>query len=263
VAKCGPRVIHHWAHAARKNCDPWWENETEWHREWKSRFPEECREVSRTAPDGEIHRADIKTPTGIVIEVQHSAMTDEERESREAFYRNLVWIVDGRGFGNRFAILGMLPDPESEICRKLVWWPARPPPRPNLLGPPSERIARFIRVSDIVEAHPGFTKASLRDTGVIPGGIVTWSSEHHKLEDEIKAHCIGHHLFYWTRPRQTWLEAQCPVYFDFGEEALWRLETYDETGVQCVRPIAKRKLVHDAMVEKRAKDIATRFYPIP
>ncbi|MYK68074.1 MAG: CoiA-like domain protein, partial [Gammaproteobacteria bacterium] len=91
IAKCGPRVIHHWAHKARRNCDPWWENETAWHREWKNHFPEECREVSHTAPDGEVHRADIKTPTGIVIEVQHSPMSDDERETRESFYGNLNW----------------------------------------------------------------------------------------------------------------------------------------------------------------------------
>ncbi|WP_218834777.1 competence protein CoiA family protein [Burkholderia ubonensis] len=35
IAKCGPRVMHHWAHASRRDCDPWWENETPWHREWK------------------------------------------------------------------------------------------------------------------------------------------------------------------------------------------------------------------------------------
>jgi competence protein CoiA len=39
VAKCGARVMHHWAHATRANCDPWWENETLWHRQWKSLFP--------------------------------------------------------------------------------------------------------------------------------------------------------------------------------------------------------------------------------
>lgn len=85
IAKCGPRILHHWAHAGRRNCDPCWENETEWHREWKNLFPEACREISHTAPDGEIHRADIMTATGIYIEVQHSAMTDAERISREAF----------------------------------------------------------------------------------------------------------------------------------------------------------------------------------
>ena len=26
IAKCGSRVIHHWAHLHDKNCDPWWEN---------------------------------------------------------------------------------------------------------------------------------------------------------------------------------------------------------------------------------------------
>ena len=102
VPKCGPRILHHWAHASRRDCDPWWENETQWHRDWKNLFPEVCRERSFTAPDGEIHRADIITPTGIVIEVQHSAMTDAERQSREAFYQNLVWIVDGSGFRDQF-----------------------------------------------------------------------------------------------------------------------------------------------------------------
>lgn len=92
IAKCGPRIMHHWAHHRIRDCDPWWENETAWHREWKNKFPLECREVSHVAEDGEIHRADIKTPTGIVIEIQHSSMTDAERISREEFYQNLVWV---------------------------------------------------------------------------------------------------------------------------------------------------------------------------
>lgn len=81
IAKCGPRVIHHWAHAHRQNCDPWWENETLWHRDWKNLFPPEWREVAHVAPDGEIHRADVKTANGIVIELQHSAISDVERLS--------------------------------------------------------------------------------------------------------------------------------------------------------------------------------------
>jgi len=23
IAKCGSRIMHHWAHAGRRNCDPW------------------------------------------------------------------------------------------------------------------------------------------------------------------------------------------------------------------------------------------------
>lgn len=124
AAKCGPRVIHHWAHEGRRNCDPWWENETDWHREWKNQFPVACREVSHLAPDGEIHRADIRTPTGIYIEVQHSSMTDTERASREGFYQNLVWVIDGRTFRDNFDLYHMLPDPKSELAADLVWYPA-------------------------------------------------------------------------------------------------------------------------------------------
>ena len=59
-----------------------------------------------------------------------------------------------------------------------------------------------------------------------------------------------------------WFDAKCPVYVDFGEELLYQLMRYDDTIGFCVRLVAKRKLIHDVMVENRAEDIATRFYPI-
>jgi competence protein CoiA len=37
----------------------------------------------------------VKTDRGIVLEFQHSFLQREERESREKFYRNMVWVVDG------------------------------------------------------------------------------------------------------------------------------------------------------------------------
>lgn len=45
IAKCGDIKLHHWAHQSTKDCDHWWEPETLWHREWKSLFAEEFREV--------------------------------------------------------------------------------------------------------------------------------------------------------------------------------------------------------------------------
>jgi len=47
------------------------------------------------ADDGEKHIADVKTDQGWVIEFQHSCIKPEERRSREAFYGNMVWVVDG------------------------------------------------------------------------------------------------------------------------------------------------------------------------
>ncbi len=95
IAKCGERKIWHWAHKGLRKCDQWWENETEWHRAWKGQFPESWQEVVHRAHDGEKHIADVKTDQGWVIEFQHSHLKPEERRSREAFYRKLVWVVDG------------------------------------------------------------------------------------------------------------------------------------------------------------------------
>ncbi len=95
VAKCGNKKVWHWAHKSKQVCDHWWENETQWHRDWKNCFPEEWQEVVHFAEDGEKHIADVKTPSGLVIEFQHSAIKPEEIKSREKFYKHMIWIVDG------------------------------------------------------------------------------------------------------------------------------------------------------------------------
>mgnify|MGYP000906225232 FL=1 len=95
IAKCGDIKIRHWAHYGKRDCDPWWENETEWHRRWKQRFPVEWQEVTQIANSGEMHRADVKTALGWVFEFQHSFLNSKERQAREAFYPKLIWIVDG------------------------------------------------------------------------------------------------------------------------------------------------------------------------
>ncbi len=93
VAKCGNIKVHHWAHKSKLECDPWWENETEWHRNWKKHFPEPWQEVVHKADSGEFHRADVKTDKNWILEFQYSAINPEERSSRNDFYEKLVWIV--------------------------------------------------------------------------------------------------------------------------------------------------------------------------
>ena len=95
VAKCGEARMWHWAHQGSRFCDPWWENETEWHRAWKGQFPVNCQEVVHQTETGEKHIADVKTDRGWVIEFQHSYLKPEERRSRDAFYPKLIWVVDG------------------------------------------------------------------------------------------------------------------------------------------------------------------------
>lgn len=47
------------------------------------------------ADQGEKHIADVKTARDWVIEFQRSPIKSEERQSREAFYKKLIWVVDG------------------------------------------------------------------------------------------------------------------------------------------------------------------------
>jgi ssDNA-binding Zn-finger/Zn-ribbon topoisomerase 1 len=95
IAKCGDQRIHHWAHVSNKACDSWWEPETEWHRTWKNNFPVQWQEVILPDETGEKHIADIRTGHGLVIEFQHSHLDTDERNSREKFHKNMIWVVDG------------------------------------------------------------------------------------------------------------------------------------------------------------------------
>jgi hypothetical protein len=95
VAKCGEVKIWHWAHQGKRVCDHWWENETEWHRAWKSQFPDDWQEIVHRAEDGEKHIADVKTDLDWVIEFQYSHIKPDERRSRDSFYPKLAWVVNG------------------------------------------------------------------------------------------------------------------------------------------------------------------------
>lgn len=103
IAKCGERKMNHWAHTGARTCDCWWEPETEWHRSWKNSFPHGWQEsILFDKQSGEKHIADIETSHGLVIEFQHSYLKPDERLSRETFYKNLVWVVDGTRLKNDY-----------------------------------------------------------------------------------------------------------------------------------------------------------------
>lgn len=103
IAKCGNVMVHHWAHLGQRVCDPWWENESEWHRNWKSNFPLDWQEIVHKAEDGELHFADVKTAHGWVLEFQNSPIDATERISRNSFYPKLVWVVNGLRRGKDLA----------------------------------------------------------------------------------------------------------------------------------------------------------------
>lgn len=126
VAKCGRVKVWHWAHKGQRNCDPWWENETEWHRAWKNKFPMDWQEISHTdAVTGHKHIADVKIPHGLVIEFQHSPIHPDEMKAREEFYGEMIWIVDGlRGDldKNYFNMGPSGPIQKDPLAYSVAWW---------------------------------------------------------------------------------------------------------------------------------------------
>lgn len=92
--------IAHWRHKSG-DCDVWSEPEGPWHLGWKEFFGISCRElVLHDVATGERHRADVLcalgTPKATVLELQHSAISEDERSAREAFYRRdhrMFWLV--------------------------------------------------------------------------------------------------------------------------------------------------------------------------
>lgn len=245
IAKCGPRVLHHWAHKGKRNCDPWWENETDWHRKWKGYFPENCREIHHQAEDGEIHRADVMTPTGIYVEFQHSTMPEVERKAREAFYGNLLWVIDGRGFRNNFDIYHKLPHPNSAVASDIVWDKTRRKFRGTWGG-------TFYRLTETQRDHPDIvlTKSNVRTHDIMVR--VHSLREIQTAVDE--AYC-GHHQYDWIRPRGVWLESSCPVFIDFGDHLLVKLEIYDDSGLPCIRYVPKCHLLRGLMSKSDARSV--------
>lgn len=96
LAKCGEIVTWHWAHVSSHDCDPWAEPDNKWHRSWQLKFPPEWAEVVLGG-----HRADLKTPNGLVIELQHSGISPSEIREREEFYGQMIWLFDSMAFESR------------------------------------------------------------------------------------------------------------------------------------------------------------------
>ncbi len=95
LAKCGNIKSHYWSHLSDSKC-AYKENKGEWHIDWQNKFPDDWQEVLLVDPStNEKNIADIQTPTGFVLEFQHSHIKDEEKTARENFYKNMVWVVDG------------------------------------------------------------------------------------------------------------------------------------------------------------------------
>jgi competence CoiA-like predicted nuclease len=99
IAICGNINIWHWRHENLKDCDSWSEGETKWHIDWKNEFPLEWQEII-IQNESFIHRADIKTPSNLVLELQNSSISTFDIQLREEFYDKMIWLINAEDFKN-------------------------------------------------------------------------------------------------------------------------------------------------------------------
>lgn len=165
--------------------------ETPWHRNWKKAFPPAFREVSFVdATFGEHHRADVHTRCGTTLEFQNSPISMEELRSREAFYPNLVWVLNGKKFKG-FRVLKSLPDVDDprlsayEFCH-------------------SDHLS-MIRKSDLIQDKPKVLNFYHPEIKGIPLTSYYYS-------------------FCWKHPHRVWFEAKCPIIVDLGGHFLYQLK---------------------------------------
>lgn len=103
IQKRGTINAHHFAHKAKKECDPWYTGKlSPWHIEMQNLFSLNCQEVIIwNAAHTEYHIADVALQNGsqkYVIEFQHSSISQNEFLVRTQFYINcgyrVIWIFD-------------------------------------------------------------------------------------------------------------------------------------------------------------------------
>jgi len=212
IAKCGIIKLHHWSHITAEKCDSWWENETEWHREWKSHFHVDTREVTFYDPVlKEYHRADVNNKKGVTIEFQNSPLTIAELTSRNKFYNKIVWIVNGKRFKG-FEIIENIPDPHS---------------------------SDFNDYDFSQSSHLSFTRKSEANNRM-QEKLSRQSKEFRQVEIS-----NIHQSFLWKYPHKGWLFSSAPIFIDFGEEWLYLLKRRIQTGMDFLylKKISKLKFI--------------------
>lgn len=235
-AKCGPIVGWHWAHAGRRHCDPWMENEGPWHKAWKEIFPFQWRENVRCdEATGEKHVADIRRPDDLVIELQNSPMPLDEMQSREQFYgERMLWIVNAEKFGANIRFSEALPDPRHPDVRDFT------------LMIPAFSDYHLTRPAILDGGNLGYFLTSDLAENCKPGALhLMYHGEQFKRA--VSQSHSGQFAWGWRRPREVWLRCQRQVIFDFGPRGLWAITPYGARGDVCMQRVSRDRFVESLL----------------
>lgn len=223
IAKCGSIKQWHWAHESVEDCDTWTEPETPWHANWKAAFDPACVEVSMGA-----HRADIKTASGLVVELQHSTISAEDVREREQFYGRMIWIIDVEPFAKNI----LIKNRETHVTFHWRW------ARPTWL---QSRRRLFIDLRDgyLLEIKKVKNVTPCHGWGAIHGRsalITQLGGEHRQALDVKLRSCVvcGHNCCWWQEIQGCMLcGARRPALRPSNRRLLDTLRKMESVNVNC------------------------------
>ena len=103
IAKVGTGIRRsHWAHRHAERCDEWWEDESEWHINWRNLFLEKagnkhCVDIENVLEkNGRRHFYDIRLYNRLAIILRRARLTDERQHEYEDFFGEMLWMVESR-----------------------------------------------------------------------------------------------------------------------------------------------------------------------
>lgn len=232
-AKCGSKVVWHWAHVAVENCDSWYEPETQWHRDWKNNFGELCSEIS-IVKEGVRHIADVLTKDELVIEFQNSPISSETIIARENFYERMIWVINGAKFKENFIVW------DKEFLEN---WQLKTEVVQNPKLSLSQSNARVLTARGSLIKHSGIRE-------ILDRLKFVYNKEHDifqydlknmhnsfALAAKIQASILGLYraqktdqklkpiIYSWARARKSWQDAKKPVFIDLNEDYLIWIKT--------------------------------------
>ena len=245
IPKCGIINVHHWSHDGTTSCDNWhYEPKTFWHKNWQELFHINDIEVGIKKTD-EFHIADIVGNKDVVIEIQHSPISETEIRKREIFYDKMIWILNARSFVQNIRIGGIVED--YKVINKLSLFDGKKDSKGSykslrMLVPPDDdgTIKQALEANMELwhQASSSETRWHFKDVKYL---------QQHDLPEDIATAYIGHALdnklngwlkregesypieLTWKRLRKSWLAAEKPLFLDIGPSCMIWL-TKRETG---------------------------------
>lgn len=122
VARRGNIMVHHWAHKSLIECDSYFEPKTEWHVRMQNLLSgnDKTKQEVIIEKDNVKHIADIVNNKGVVIECQHSPISQETIVERETFYNDMIWLFDAETFCKNWEIVDTFNDKYNATMVKVV-----------------------------------------------------------------------------------------------------------------------------------------------